>query len=158
MIRLLALPLLLCAIPAQAEPYADLAAIDRAVAGFVGTPAPPIDRRLRLNPCASPLALAWYGARADRVQVTCPGAAGWTLYVALPAQAQAAAQPPLVQRGDAVTISAGGEGFAVSQPGEALEGGAAGAWIKVRPLGAAAAAAPLRAQVLRPGVVGIFLP
>ena len=59
-------------------------------------------------------------------------------------------------RGDAVTISLGGEGFAVSQPGEALEAGPVGGWIKVRPL--AAGSPPLRARIIRPGLVGIDLP
>lgn len=155
---IVALPLILLAAPVQAEPFADLAAIDRAVAAFAGVAAPPVDRRLRLNPCAAPLALGWYGSRQDRIQVTCPAAGGWTIYVALPAQAVAAPAAPLIQRGDAVTITAGGDGFAVSQPGEALESGAEGAWIKVRPVGAAAGASPLRARVLRPGLVGIALP
>lgn len=158
MTRLLALPMLLLAAPLKAEPFTDLAAIDRAVAAFAGVAAPPVDRRLRLNPCTAPLALAWYGARQDRIQATCPGSGGWTIYVALPAQAAAPAPALVIQRGDAVTITAGGAGFAVSQPGEALENGAAGAWIKVRPVGAAAGALPLRAQVLRPGLVGISLP
>lgn len=154
--RLIALAALAFAAPALSQPLADLTAIDHAVAEFAGAPASPVDRRLRLNPCAAPLALGWYGTQRDRVQVTCPTTGGWTLYVALPGKAQpAAAAPLLIQRGDAVTVTAGGEGFAVSQPGEALESGGAGAWIKVRPVGASS---PLRAQVLRPGVVGIALP
>lgn len=158
MTRLIAFPLLLMAVPAHADPFADLAAIDRAVADFAGVTAPPVDRRLRLNPCAAPLALSWYGPRQDRVRVTCAGAAGWTIYVALPGQTAAAPLSLVVQRGDAVTITAGGDGFAVSQPGEALESGAEGAWIKVRPVSAGANASPLRARVLRPGLVGIALP
>ena len=55
-----------------------------------------------------------------------------------------------------MTISVSGAGFAVSQPGEALESGAVGAWIKVR--GPGQNAAVLRARVLRPGLVGMELP
>ena len=156
--HLIALPLILLAVPAQADPFADLTAIDRAVAAFAGVAAPPVDRRLRLRACAVSLALAWYGPRQDRIQVTCPGAAGWTIYVTLPGQAVEAPAAPLIQRGDAVTITAGGDGFAVSQAGEALESGAEGAWIKVRPAGANGSTSPLRARVLRPGLVGISLP
>lgn len=155
--RTVVLPLLLVAAPVHAQSYADPGVIDRAVTTFAGAPAVPVDRRLRLNPCVVPLALGWYGTRQDRVQVTCPAPDGWTLYVAVVGGAQVASAP-LVQRGDTVTITAGGDGFAVSQPGEALENGAAGAWIKVRQIGAAGNAAMLRAQVLRPGLVGISLP
>ena len=63
---------------------------------------------------------------------------------------------PLVSRGDAVTIAVTGQGFTVSQGGEALESGAEGAWIKVR--GAGQGAQVLRGRVLRPGLVGIDLP
>lgn len=153
--------LLLAAMPARAA-NADLAAIDRAVEQFTGVPqgsqggaAMPVDRRLRLNPCAVQLALGWYGARRDTVEVSCPAPGGWKLYVPLLApRAEIAAEA--IARGDAVTISIEAEGFAVSQPGEALEGGAVGAWIKVRVL--TAGARPLRARVLRPGLVGMELP
>ncbi|HEX4848384.1 MAG TPA: flagella basal body P-ring formation protein FlgA [Novosphingobium sp.] len=151
--------------PALAQSaVADLAAIDRAVAQFTGMPqgapggaALPVDRRLRLTPCRAPLALGWYGARRDTVEVVCPMPGGWKLYVPLvgPADGGVAAAP-LIARGDAVTITVSGDGFAVSQPGEALESGAEGAWIKVR--GINPKAPVLRARVLRPGVVGIDLP
>ncbi|MFM5924013.1 MAG: flagella basal body P-ring formation protein FlgA [Novosphingobium sp.] len=154
----------LAASPACAQsPLADLAAIDRAVEAFTGLPqgapggaALPVDRRLRLAACRQPLALTWYGIRRDTVQVSCPAAGGWKLFVPLAANAPGAPAAPIVMRGDAVSITVAGDGFAVSQPGEALEGGAAGEWIKVR--GAGAGAPVLRARVLRPGVVGIALP
>ncbi|MBN8485899.1 MAG: flagella basal body P-ring formation protein FlgA, partial [Sphingomonadales bacterium] len=114
-----------------------------------------VDRRLRLAPCRAPLALGWYGPRRDTVEVSCPVAGGWRLYVPLAGVAQSAAAP-LVARGDAVTITVSGEGFAVSQPGEALEAGGEGEWIKVR--GVNPKAPVLRARVLRPGLVGIDLP
>ena len=154
--------------PALAQSYADLAAVDNAVATFAGAPqgspggaAQPVDRRLRLVPCQAELALAWYGMRRDTIEVRCPVAGGWKLYV--PVAGGGSGQmvaAPAVMRGDAVTISVRGDGFAVSQPGEALESGAVGAWIKVRGLAAASAqnAPVLRGKVLRPGVVGMDLP
>ncbi len=153
-------PLLLAALSAPAlaqslTDLTDLAEVDRQVSAFVGQPSPPVDRRLRLAPCAAPLALNWYGPGRQLVQVRCPAPAGWTLYVPLPAAA-APGDPAVIQRGDAVTITVGGEGFALSQPGEALEAGAAGAWIKVR--GPAPKAPVLRGRVLRPGLVEVELP
>ena len=155
MIRILPLLLAALASPALAQSLADLDDVDRQVSAFVGQPAPPVDRRLRLARCTAPLALDWYGNARQAVQVRCPVPAGWTLYVAMPAGAAAVA-PPLVQRGDSVTIQVGGVGWAVSQPGEALEAGAAGAWIKVR--GLVPKAPVLRGRVLRPGLVGVDLP
>jgi hypothetical protein len=35
----------------------------------------PVDRRLRLAACTAPLALGWYGARRDMVEVALPGRA-----------------------------------------------------------------------------------
>lgn len=168
---LLALFALLGAVPALAKPAApglvDLAAIDRAVAGFTGVEqgrpggaAMPLDRRLRLAACAVPMRLGWYGSRRDTVEVSCPVAGGWRLYVPLVAGADAASPSapaqPMISKGDALTISIGGEGFAVSSPGEALESGVAGQWIRVRPLGGKDAV--LRARVIRPGLTGIDLP
>jgi flagella basal body P-ring formation protein FlgA len=52
--------------------YADPAAIDAQVADFTGHPmgtsggaAQAVDRRLRLTPCRSPLAVSWRGLRRD---------------------------------------------------------------------------------------------
>ena len=156
-----------CASPALAQSYVDLAAVDNAVAAFTGAPQGSpggatqlVDRRLRLVPCPAELALAWYGARRDTIEVRCPAAGGWKLSVPVTGGGAGPAAAPLIVRGDAVTISVSGAGFAVSQPGEALESGALGTWIKVRgPASAAAQSAPvLRAKVLRPGVVGMDLP
>ena len=157
------LPLLsLIASPALAQALTDPAAIDRAVTDFTGASlgapggaALPVDRRLRLAACDSPLTLGRYGVRQDAVLVQCP-TAGWRLYVPLKAAAAAPAAAPVVMRGDAVTILLGGDGFAVSQPGEAMEAGPVGGWIKVRTL--ATGGQPLRARVIRPGLVGIELP
>lgn len=148
--------------------FTDLDVVDRQVAAFTGAPmgAPggammPVDRRLRLRACAAPLAVAWNGLRRDSVQVQCPEAGGWRIFVPLASAGLngAAAALPAVNRGDAVTIAVNGEGFSVSQPGEALEGGPVGGWIRVRPARSAAASAAngetLRAQIVRPGLVAI---
>ena len=152
----------LIASPALGQGIVDPAAIDRAVADFtgasLGTPggaALAVDRRLRLAACTVPLTLGLYGQRHDAVLVQCP-TAGWRLYIPLKADPAAPALAPAIMRGDAVTIALGGEGFAVSQPGEALEAGPVGGWIKVRTL--ATGGTPLRARVIRPGLVGIDLP
>lgn len=150
------------ATPALAAPFADLAAIDRLVVEFteatIGQPggaALPVDRRLRLEACAASLTLSWYGARRDTVLVLCP-TSGWRVFVPLQSNGSGPQAPAAITRGDAVSITISGPGFAVSQPGEALEAGPVGAWIKVRSV--ASGAAPLRAQVLRPGLVGMELP
>lgn len=155
MIRSLPMALALVAAPAWGQGLADLNEVDRAVSAFAGQPAPPVDRRLRLARCAVPLLLDWFGPPGQTVQARCPVAGGWSLYVPL-GNTAVAAQLPLVQRGDAVTIQVGGDGWAVSQLGEALEAGAAGAWIKVR--GVAPKAPVLRGRVIRPGLVGVDLP
>lgn len=167
--HLILVPALLLAAPATAQPamaqpaLADLTAIDQAVARFVGAPlgvpggaAAPVDRRLRLGQCGVPLALGWYGAARDSVQVDCPVASGWRLYVPILANGSGRVVPPAIARGDAISIAVSGPGFAVAQPGEALESGPAGVWIKVRTLGAGAQS--LRARVVRPGLAGIELP
>lgn len=149
--------------PALAAPYADLAALDREVARFAGVPqgapggaALPVDRRLRLSSCAGQPALSWYGTRRETVLMECPVPGGWKVYVPLLRAASAAATTPIVARGEAVTMMVSGAGFAVSQLGEAMEQGALGAWIRVRPAGGKGE--PQRAKVLRSGVVGIALP
>ena len=148
---------------AAATPFADLATIDRQVAQFTGAPAGaeggarmPLDRRLRLRPCASPLALAWRGTRRETVIAECPDAGGWRLFVPVSAAVQGPAAAVAINRGDAVTIAVTGGGFSVSQPGEALEGGPVGGWIRVR--GVNGKGQQMRAQVLRPGLVGVPLP
>ena len=154
---------------AQGAGFADLAAIDRQVEAFTGAPVGtpggatmPVDRRMRLRPCGAALAISWNGMRRDSLQVQCPEAGGWRIFVQL-ANASLGAAPalPAVSRGDAVTIAVQGDGFSVSQPGEALEQGAVGAWIRVRPVSSVAAGPKgdtLRAQIARPGMVVIPLP
>lgn len=154
------------AAPAQAQTFADLAGIDRAVAQFAGAdpgqpggPLHPVDRRLHLARCAAPLALGWNGARHEAVLVRCPVPGGWHLYVPVQGQTPATAPVLAVARGEAVTLTVEGDGFAVSQPGEALEAGATGEWIRVRTrTDAGSKGEPLRARIVRPGLVSVPLP
>lgn len=146
--------------PAPAT-HTDPAAIEAAVATFIGAgpaAAAPVDRRLRLARCAQALDTAWFGTAQEAVEVRCPGPGGWRIFVPVRRafQQPAAAAQPLIRRGDQVTITVAGSGFAVTQQGEALEQGAQGAWIKVR--GLSAGAQVLRARVIRPGQVGMELP
>jgi flagella basal body P-ring formation protein FlgA len=58
----------------------------------------------------------------------------------------------VIERGQGVTEAVTGDGFSVSQPAEALESGAIGAWIRVR---TQAKSDPIQAQVMRPGLVEV---
>ncbi|KQM14806.1 flagella basal body P-ring formation protein FlgA [Novosphingobium sp. Leaf2] len=173
---MLASLLILTAAPTSAA-FADLDAIDRQVALFtgaaVGEPggaATAVDRRLRLQPCRTGTALSWRTPAHDSVVVQCGDPGGWRVFVPVrnAGQGQAGeiavtrgdAVEIAVTRGDAVAIAVTGEGFTVSQPGEALESGPVGGWIKVR-----SAAAPsgsrndtMRARIERPGLVSLPLP
>jgi len=150
---------------AHAGTFADLAEIDRDVAAFTGVPqgqpggaVRPVDRRLKLSPCSSPLDLRWYNARRESVVVQCPSANGWKLYVPVLTKPVAAVENA-VSRGDAVTVAVSGEGFTVSQPGEAMEAGVIGAWIRVRSVsGGKSVGEPMRARVVRPGLVEVPMP
>ena len=155
--------LLAAAFPAAANAPMDPAAIDRAVMEFtgsgIGQPGGarlPVDRRMRLNPCGTPLQLEWYGKSRDSVQVHCPDA-GWRIYVAV-AQVQQAGDPGtseiVVSRGETVSIVVEGGGFSLSRQAVAMEEGSIGSWIKVRPA-QDAKAEPVRAQVVRPGQVAV---
>ena len=150
---------------ASANPILDPAAIDGAVAQFtghgIGEPGgarQPVDRRLRLAACAQQLALEMHGTGQASVLVRCP-AAGWRLFVPLtsapPAAAPASAQK-VVARGETVTVALRGRGFALQRQAEAMEAGAIGDWIRVRPAGRDAE--PMRARVIRPGLVGMEMP
>jgi len=138
-----------------AAPFADLDAIDRALSDFTQGAAAPVDRRLRLNPCTAPPSLSWRTDAQDSVLVQCNDAGGWRLFVPL---RQGASGPMAVSRGDAVSIAISGEGFTVAQPGEAMDSGAVGAWIRVRPVGARPGDEPMRVQIVRPGLVTLPLP
>lgn len=165
--RLAAAALIAIAVPslasaqAQAQAVTDPAAIDAAVARFTGAAigAPggarqPADPRLRLAACSAPLAVSWHTPARLAVQVECPGASGWRIFVAVgaasgPAAARAA---PAIRRGDALTVVVRGRGFSVQQAGEAIEAGAVGEWIFVR---TSRKGEPLRARVERPGLAVI---
>ncbi|MGV2497373.1 flagella basal body P-ring formation protein FlgA [Pelagerythrobacter aerophilus] len=151
------------AVPALAAGFHDLASIDRAVAQFTGAPQGteggarlPVDRRLKLTQCPMPLALEWYGNANSTVLVRCPVAGGWRLFVPVAAGRAAARAEPVIARGEAVSIAVQGSGFTVSRQGEALEGGAVGEWIRVRPAGDKRNT--IRARVIQPGRVGVELP
>jgi flagella basal body P-ring formation protein FlgA len=148
-----------------AQGFEDPAAIDRDVGAFTGQPigapggaARPIDRRLRLAACAAPLALSWHGDTRASILVECPDPGGWHVYVATSAPAPGIARQtpaaPVIERGQSVTVALTGDGFSVSQPAEALESGAVGAWIRVR---TQAKADPVQAQVVRPGLVEVVV-
>jgi flagella basal body P-ring formation protein FlgA len=145
---------------AAAAPFADPAQLDAAVVEFTGSPlgvpggaAQPVDRRLKLASCRNPLGLSWYAGRRDAVLVQCPDAGGWRIFV--PILQSAADQTPAILRGEAVTIQIAGDGFAVTQAGQALDPGALNSWIRVKT--SSADAQPLRARVVRPGLVRVDL-
>ncbi|WP_347303452.1 flagella basal body P-ring formation protein FlgA [Croceibacterium sp. TMG7-5b_MA50] len=156
---------LLLSAPAVANSITEPAAIDQAIAQFtghavgqVGGARQPVDARLRLAACVQPLAVEWYGPAQNTVLVRCP-VAGWRLFVPLSAPAQAATPArtePAVLRGETVTVALRGRGFALQRQAEVLEPGAVGEWIRVRSGGRDAQ--PLRARVIRPGLVGMEMP
>ena len=154
------------AAPVLAAGFADHSAIDQAVAQFTGSPIGtpggarvPVDRRLKLAECTPGFALEWYGQDRSTVVVRCAEPGGWRLFVPLGAEArqqQQQAGAKIVARGALVTIVVKGAGFSLSRQGEALDAGAVGDWIRVKPNDLKGA--PLRAEVLRTGTVGIELP
>ncbi len=148
---------MLAPLPVSAAPLTDPALIDNSVAAFTGQPigvpggaTQPVDRRLRLASCDAPLALSWYGSAQTSVLVSCPDMGGWRVFVPVREARRDAPAAIAVARGEGVTIAVMGDGFSVSQPGEAMDAGAVGAWIRVR---TAAKADPVRARVVRPGLV-----
>jgi len=162
------LPMVFIASAAQAQgAYTDPAAIDREVAAFTGAPPGgtggamlPTDRRLRLALCRSPLAMSWRNARHDSLVVECPDPGSWHLFVPVRSAQVASAAPstPVVMRGESVTIAVAGDGFAVTQPGEAMEAGAVGEWIRVRSVRPGQAQGDaMRARITRPGEVEVPL-
>ncbi|WP_338447322.1 flagella basal body P-ring formation protein FlgA [Pelagerythrobacter marensis] len=161
---LLAAGAIAVAAPALAAGFHDLSSIDREVERFTGAPQGseggarlPVDRRLKLTQCPTPIALEWYGSGNRTVLVRCPVSGGWRLFVPVAATQAAAAQArPVIARGESVSIAIQGRGFTVSRQGEALEAGAVGEWIRVRPAGEKREA--IRARVIRPGRVGMDLP
>ncbi|BDI60085.1 flagella basal body P-ring formation protein FlgA [Qipengyuania nanhaisediminis] len=142
--------------------FTDPAAIDDAVTSFtgsaigsVGGARVPADRRLRLAACEGPLDVAWHGRARTSVAVACPGPVPWRIFIATRAGEAGPAARPEIARGDPITVQLRGRGFSVQQTGEAMEPGRVGEWIAVR---TARDAAPVRAQIERPGLVIIPAP
>jgi len=150
--RLLPLPAVigaaLAAAPALAAPHQDTAGLDRAVAAFTGRALgeaggarAPVDVRLRLQPCPT-VTLTWRTEAHDAVVVSCLGPE-WRVFVpvvgtgaapaasATPAVRQAA-KPPVIRRGDPVTIEAGEPGFSITREGVAVGDAPAGGRVLIR--------------------------
>lgn len=144
---------------AQHVSYVDPAAIDRAVAQFtgqtIGVPGgarQPVDRRLRLASCNAPYRLGWYGESRQTIQVDCPDAGGWRIFVPLVPAGGTAAGNQGIRRGDMITLAYRGSGFTVQQQGKAQESGVPGDWIMVLPVAGVEA---LQARVEHPGLAVI---
>lgn len=167
MIRLMLRAAALAAVPAAAAGFQDTAALDRAVADFTGAPIgrtggarTPVDARLKLASCPT-VALAWRTPAQDAVVVRCAGPE-WRIFVPvmMPASAPASAMPPgiavapgvppppIIRRGDPVTIEAGTDGFSITREGVALADAAPGARFLVRVEGARG---PVQAAAVAPG-------
>lgn len=153
MIRFVPLALLLSAAPAAAG-FQDTHSLDRAVADFTGRAIgesggarAAIDARLKLAGCAT-VSLAWRTPAQDAVVVRCSGPE-WRIFVPvlmpvaqalapapLPQLAAAAprpaALPPVIRRGDPVTIEANAGGFAIAREGVAMADAAPGARFLVK--------------------------
>jgi flagella basal body P-ring formation protein FlgA len=147
---------------APPSPFTDLTEIDREVSAFTGKSIgqnggalTPVDRRLRLNACRSPLDIQWRTTRRDSVSVQCPDPGSWRIFVAVRAEEGGKI---IVMRGEAVSIAVVGDGFSVSQPGEAMDAGAVGDWIRVRGLKEGSPRGDaMRGRVVRPGEVEVPL-
>ncbi|MBN8808003.1 MAG: flagella basal body P-ring formation protein FlgA [Sphingomonas sp.] len=155
MIRALAVvPALLLAGPALAQSFQSTALLDKAVAGFTGQPIgsdggarTAVDTRLKLAACPM-VALNWRTPAHDAVVVNCPDPS-WRIFVPvritapvptpagpLPASPTAVAAPPkgppVIKRGDPVSLTAGTAGFSVTRDGIAASDAAAGARVLVK--------------------------
>lgn len=145
---ILIIPALIAAAPAAAQGFQSTELLDTIVAQFTGTPIgalggarTPVDRRLKLAPCAAPQ-LEWRSDARDAVVVRCMAPA-WRIFVpveavprpkpAAPAVALAAAKAePVIRRGDPVTIEAGSAGFSITRDGVAMGDAAPGARLLVK--------------------------
>lgn len=145
--------------------HQDTAALDRAVAAFTGRGIGDeggaralVDPRLRLATCPT-VALSWRTEAHDAVVVACSGP-DWRIYVPVklapqvavvsrgPAAAAVAGAPPVIRRGDPVTIQAGTDGFSITREGIAMADAAAGARLLVR---VTDARNPVQAVAVEPG-------
>lgn len=167
-LRLLCLPAI-CALalgsgPLAANPFTPAAAIDAAVASFLGAPAGApggaargVDPQLKLAECEGVIEVDWHGSAGTTLQVRCPSR-GWRVFVAVGAvvsdrERNGTGTQSLVQRGETVSLIYEGRGFVLTRQGEALEPGAMNQWIKIRPVGENAK--PVRGQVISPGTVRV---
>lgn len=144
---------LLLAAAATGAGFQDTAALDRAVAAFTARPIgseggarAPVDARLRLAACPM-VAMSWRTETHDAVVIACAGPS-WRLFVPVIAPPRpsgavaprtagvAAAVPvradPVIRRGDAVTIEAGSDGFAITREGVAVGDAAPGARVMIK--------------------------
>ncbi|TGX53223.1 hypothetical protein E5A73_10185 [Sphingomonas gei] len=140
---------LAAATPAAAQDFQSTQVLDTIVGQFTGKPLgaqggarTPIDKRLKLQPCAAPQ-LEWRSEAKDAVVVRCMAPA-WRIFVpvdAVPtpkvapvaAQMPAAVRPaPVIRRGDPITVEAGAPGFSISREGVAMGDAAPGARLMVK--------------------------
>ncbi len=166
---------------ASAAPRAlqNLAQLEQAIASFTaaqtgsaGGLARPLDRRLRLAACPDAPQLS-IGPMHSHIIISCP-ALGWrftaplaqpseTMVLAtaggIPIRAAASArpqsggaEPPLVRKGDVVTLIVPGEGFSLTQKVTADDHGRIGDAIRVR---ASVKAAPIRAIIISADTVSL---
>ena len=163
MLRFLPIAALLAA-PAAAQPFQDTAGLDRAVVAFTGHALGEtggaralVDARLKLAACPT-VSLSWRTEAHDAVVVSCLGPE-WRIFVSVigrvtapaPAAAPApkiAAQPPVIKRGDPVTIEAGQNGFSITREGVAMGDAPAGARVLIR---VADAKTPVQAVAVESG-------
>jgi len=132
--------------------FQNTASLDRAVAAFTARPIgseggarAQVDPRLRLAQCPT-IALSWRSEAHDAVVVSCAGP-DWRIFVPVLAPPRAAAtpalvsagaattpkaMPPVIRRGDPVTIEAGSDGFSITREGVAVGDAAPGGRFMVR--------------------------
>lgn len=167
---LLALSAAGAAVPAAAEPFQNIDALEMRVVAALGAgigepggPMAPIDRRLKLAQC--PQTVAMDPPAMGAIALRCP-AAGWRIRVPLMrlagtggapaggyggyAGGQRQAAEAVVRKGDPVDLVAESAGFSVSVAGIAQEDGAMGSRIRVKADGKNA---PVFAEVIDAGRV-----
>ena len=132
--------------------FQNTASLDRAVAAFTARPIgseggarAQVDPRLRLAQCPT-IALSWRSEAHDAVVISCAGP-DWRIFVPVLAPPRAAAtpalvsagaatmpkvMPPVIRRGDPVTIEAGSDGFSITREGVAVGDAAPGGRFMVR--------------------------
>lgn len=158
---------LAAAAPAAAQVFQSTPVLDTIVAQFTGAAVgeqggarAPVDKRLKLQPCAAPQ-LEWRSAAKDAVVVRCMAPA-WRIFVPVNAvprpsaasvvTARAPAVPvkaaPVIRRGDPITVEAGSPGFSITRDGIAMGDAAPGARLMVK---VDEKKPPIQAVALEPG-------